>query len=87
MDTVQASSYIPLDGLGTVSASVARYAFDIADWDRSGWVVPLGVAGEPDHRHAHDQQEAWRAGRLLPAPYSPRAVEQAVSEKITLLPG
>jgi penicillin G amidase len=87
MDTVQASSYIPLDGLRTVSASVARYAFDLADWDRSGWVVPLGAAGEPGHRHAHDQQEAWRAGRLLPAPYSARAVQQAAGEKITLLPG
>lgn len=87
MDTVQASSYIPLDGLRTVSASVARYAFDLADWDRSGWVVPLGATGEPGHRHAHDQQEAWRAGRLLPAPYSPQAVQQAASESIMLVPG
>jgi penicillin G amidase len=87
MDTVQASSYIPVDGLRTVSASVARYAFDLADWDRSGWVVPLGAAGEAGHRHGHDQQEAWRTGRLLPAPYSPRAVQQAASEKITLVPG
>ena len=87
MDTVQASSYIPVDGLRTVSASVARYAFDLADWDHSGWVVPLGTAGEAGHRHAYDQQEAWRAGRLVPAPYSPRAVQQAASEKITLIPG
>jgi penicillin G amidase len=86
MDTVQASSYIPVDGLRTVSASVARYAFDLADWDRSRWVVPLGAAGEAVHRHAHDQQEAWRAGRLLPAPYSQRAVQQAATEKIMLVP-
>ena len=86
MDTVQASSYIPVDGLRTASASVARYAFDLADWDRSGWVVPLGTAGEAGHKHAHDQQEAWRAGLLLPAPYSPRAVQQAASEKIMLIP-
>jgi penicillin G amidase len=86
MDTVHASSYIPADSLRTVSASVARYAFDVADWDRSGWVVPLGAAGEPGHRHAHDQQEAWRTGRLLPAPYSPRAVQEAAEEHITLVP-
>jgi len=87
MDTVQASSYVPVDGLRTVSGSVARYAFDVADWDRSGWVVPLGADGEPGTRHAHDQQETWRAGRLLPAPYSRRAVVAAAEERVTLLPG
>jgi penicillin G amidase len=87
MDTVQASSYAPVEGLGTVSASVARYTFDVADWDRSGWVVPLGAAGEPGTPHAHDQQEAWRTGQLLPAPYSRRAVQAAAAEQITLAPG
>jgi penicillin amidase len=87
MDTVQASSYVPVDGLRTASASVARYAFDLADWDRSGWVVPLGAAGDPGHQHALDQQEAWRTGRLLPAPYSRRAVQEAARERSTLMPG
>ncbi|MGH3300894.1 MAG: penicillin acylase family protein [Streptosporangiaceae bacterium] len=87
MDTVQASSYLPVEGLRTASGSVARYAFDVADWDRSGWVAPLGAAGEPGSRHATDQQEAWRTGRLLPAPYSPRAVRAAARDRLTLLPG
>ncbi|MGO8958318.1 MAG: penicillin acylase family protein [Streptosporangiaceae bacterium] len=86
MDTVQASSYIPVDGLRTSAASVARYAFDLADWDRSGWVVPLGAAGDPGRPHAHDQQEAWRTGRLLPAPYSQQAVRAAAEERLTLVP-
>jgi penicillin G amidase len=87
MDTVQASSYLPVEGLRTATGSVARYAFDLADWDSSAWVVPLGGAGEPGSRHAFDQQEAWRAGRLLPAPYSRRAVQSVVEEQVTLLPG
>lgn len=87
MDTVQASAYLPVDGLRTASGSVARYAFDVADWDRSGWVVPLGAAGEAAHPHGNDQQEAWRTGRLLPAPYSRRAVQAAAQDRITLLPG
>ena len=87
METVQASSYMPVDGLRTASGSVARYAFDIADWDNSGWVVPLGAAGEPGSRHAYDQQDAWRTGRLLPAPYSRQAVEAAAKERYRLLPG
>ncbi len=86
MDTVQASSYLPFEGLHTASGSVARYAFDVADWDSSGWVVPLGSAGQPGHRHAHDQQEAWRTGQLLPAPYSRRAVQAAAQAQDRLLP-
>jgi len=86
MDTVQASAYLPVDGLRTVTGSVARYAFDLADWDQSAWVVPLGAAGEPGTRHAFDQQEAWRAGRLLPAPYSRRAVQSVAEELVKLLP-
>lgn len=86
MDTVQASSYIPVEGLRTASASVARYAFDLADWDRSGWVVPLGAAGDPRAGHGHDQQQAWRTGRLLPAPYSWPAVQAVAEEQFTLLP-
>ncbi len=87
MDTVQASSYVPVEGLRTVSGSVARYAFDLADWDRSAWVVPLGAAGDAASPHATDQQDAWRTGRLLPAPYSPRAVRAAARDRLTLLPG
>jgi penicillin G amidase len=87
MDTVQASSYLPFESLHTASGSVARYAFDVADWDRSGWVVPLGSAGQPGHRHAYDQQEAWRTGQLLAAPYSRRAVQAAAEEQDRLLPG
>ncbi len=86
MDTVQASSYLPVEGLRTAAGSVARYAFDVADWDRSGWVVPLGAAGNPASPHGHDQQEAWRTGRLLPAPYSWPAVRAAAQDRLTLLP-
>ncbi|HEY2508793.1 MAG TPA: penicillin acylase family protein [Streptosporangiaceae bacterium] len=87
MDTVQASSYLPFDGLRTITGSVARYAFDVADWDRSGWAVPLGASGEAGSHHAADQQDAWRTGRLLPAPYSPRAVRSEAEGHDSLVPG
>jgi penicillin amidase len=50
--------------------SVARYAWDLAGLDRSGWVVPLGAAGDPASPHHHDQLAAWTAGLLLPLPFS-----------------
>jgi len=46
--------------------SVARYVWDLADRDASGWVVPLGAAGHPDHLHHRDQLPLWVAGDLVP---------------------
>ncbi len=46
--------------------SVARYVWDLAGLDRSGWVVPLGAAGDPADPHHHDQMPAWVDGTLLP---------------------
>ena len=86
MDTVQASSYLPFESLRTAAGSVARYAFDVADWDRSGWAVPLGADGVPGAQHAYDQQDSWRTGRLLPALYSRSAVEAAATGRLQLLP-
>ncbi len=46
--------------------SVARYVWDLAGLDRSGWVVPLGASGDPASPHHHDQLDAWLDARLLP---------------------
>ena len=86
MDTVQAAPYLPSEDLKARTASVARYCFDLFDWDRSGWVVPLGAAGDPYAPHAFDQQEAWRSGQLLPANWSRQAVEAVASSRDVLEP-
>ena len=82
-DTVLASAYTPTAGFDVKAGPVARYAFDLSDWDRSQWVVPLGAAGAPPSPHAADQQEAWAAGRLFPAPYSRAAVEASAAAAVT----
>ncbi len=46
--------------------SVARYVWDLAGLDRSGWVVPLGAYGDERSPYAFDQLDAWVEGRLLP---------------------
>lgn len=46
--------------------SVARYVWDLADREASGWVVPLGAAGDPRSPHHHDQLDAWARGELVP---------------------
>ena len=68
-DTVQAASYIPGAGFGLSSTSVARYVFDLGDWERSAWVVPLGSSGHPGSPHYADQARAWGEVELLPMRY------------------
>jgi penicillin amidase len=46
--------------------SVARYVWDLADRDKSGWVVPLGASGDPRSPHHHDQLSRWAEARLVP---------------------
>jgi penicillin amidase len=68
-DTVQASAYVPAAGFEVTLTSVARYVFDLGDWERSGWIVPLGASGHPGSPHYADQAPDWAALRLRPMRY------------------
>jgi penicillin G amidase len=68
-ETVQAASFIPGAGYTLSSTSVTRYLFDLDDWNRSAWVVPLGSSGHPGSPHYADQSEAWAALQLFPMLY------------------
>ena len=59
-DTVQAADFIPAAGFELAVTSVARYVFDLGDWERSAWIVPLGVSGT---RAARTTQTRRRTGR------------------------
>ncbi len=64
-DCVLSTTSIP--GLDlVVRGPVARFVWDLADRERSRWVVPLGADGALDAPHHHDQLDAWAAGVLLP---------------------
>ncbi len=87
-DTPQCGSY---SGLGagdfTVTGlSVNRYCFDCADWEKSGWVVPLGSSGHPGSPHYADQHIAWSTQQLLPMHYSWDAVIANAEETQRLEP-
>jgi penicillin amidase len=68
-DTVQAADFIPAVGFELSSTSVARYVFDLGDWERSAWIVPLGASGHPGSPHYADQSADWSATRLHPMRY------------------
>lgn len=45
---------------------VARYLWDLADRDRSRWVVPLGTSWRAESPHRLDQLEPWSRGETIP---------------------
>ena len=69
-DTVQAADFLPAAGFELAVTSVARYVFDLGDWERSAWIVPLGASGHPGSTHYADQAADWAAVRLHPMRYS-----------------
>jgi len=85
-DTVFASSHAAGIGFGVTGASVARYVFDLADWDASSWIVPLGAHGDSASPHFADQRAQWAAGELVPMRYSWDAIDAHASARTELRP-
>ena len=83
-DTVRCGSTVPETGERAAAASVARYVYDLADWDNSAWVVPHGVSGVRGSGHDLDQRRAWLAGELVPMPYSAARVAEMTIHEGTL---
>jgi len=78
-DTPQAGGFAGL-GAGDFkisSTSVSRYLFDLSDWEKSGWVVPLGSSGHPGSEHFADQGESWSHQELYPMRYDWANVERS----------
>jgi penicillin amidase len=85
-DTVQAATFAPGAGFTLTSTSVARYAFDLNDWDNSGWIVPLGASAHPGSPHYADQRTDWSDVQLRPMLYDWEKVRAAAETTQRLEP-
>jgi penicillin amidase len=85
-DTPQAGSYSPGDQFVMTSMSVARYTFDLADWEGSRWVVPLGSSGHPGSPHYADQAPVWQQVSMLPMTYNWEKLEAQAESHQSALP-
>ena len=80
-DTVRQGGTAPEAGERAIHGSVARYAFDLDDWDSSGWVVPHGVSGVRGSGHDLDQRQVWLDCELVPMAYSSEAVAEVTAHE------
>lgn len=82
-ECVWASGVAPPALTGT-AGPVARYVFDLADWDNSRWVVPHGVSGDPRADHHLDQLDDWAHVQYRPMRYTDEAIDAATESTIEL---
>jgi penicillin amidase len=63
-----------------------REILDVGDWDRSVITNVPGESGDPSSKHYSDLLQDWAEGRYHPLPFSRKAVEAAMDERILLEP-
>jgi penicillin amidase len=85
-DTPQATHLSPGAGYTVTSSAVARYIFDLADWNESRWIVPLGSSGHPGSPHYADQAELWSRIEDVPMLYDWEAIQREAETVQTLEP-
>jgi penicillin G amidase len=77
-ETVFTTGYIPhVAGTHVAYASLARYVFDVGNWEASRWVVFHGAAGDPREPHYDSQSALWLRGATVPMHYDWTAVRDA----------
>lgn len=84
-ECVWATSTAP-PSTGASNGQVARYVFDVGDWDRSRWIVPHGVSGDSRSTHHLDQLHDWAGMRLRPMRFSTASVDAATESVVDLPP-
>ncbi len=63
-----------------------RQIIDLSDWDKSVMTNVPGESGDPASKHYRDLLEPWAKGQYHPMPFTRKAVEAALDEKIILEP-
>ena len=81
-DTPQQGRYAPSDPFTMSATSVARYVYDLANWNNCAWIIPLGASGHPGSPHFADQAALWGQVKLVPMLYDwERIAAQAESRQ------
>ena len=85
-DTVMAHGVIAGGGMAAAYGPLARYAFDVGDWEACRWAVFHGVSGHPGSPHYADQNAAWSDCAMVPMRYGWTEIEAAATARQVLRP-
>jgi penicillin amidase len=85
-DTVLATGIAPAFGTAATYGALARYVFDVGDWEACRWSVFHGTSGHPGSPHYADQNAPWSVCAMVPMHYDWDVVAQAAVMVQTLRP-
>jgi penicillin amidase len=85
-DTVFANGLLPSGGPRTTYGALARYVFDVGDWENSRWTVFHGTSGHPGSPHYTDQHAASAEARLTPMRYGWDGIAACATARQSLEP-
>jgi penicillin amidase len=85
-DTVLATGILPSAGPAATYGALARYVFDVGNWEACQWSVFHGASGQPGSRHYADQNPAWSACEMVPMRYDWTAIAAAAAGVLLLHP-
>lgn len=68
------------------SGASYRQIIDAGNWDRSVMTNVPGESGDPSSKHYDDLIEDWEWGQYHPMPFSRKAVEAVMEERLLLMP-
>ena len=68
-DTIQANGLSAAGGPEATYGAIARYVYDVGNWDACRWAVFHGVSGDPDSPHYSDQNPLWSRCEMVPMLY------------------
>jgi penicillin amidase len=82
-DTVMANGcYWASSGLTAAYGAVARYVFDVGNWDNSAWIVFHGASGHPASPHFADQHALWASVQMVPMLYDWSKITKASDQLV-----
>ena len=85
-DTVWANGIIAPVGPRAQYGALARYMFDVGDWENSRWGVFLGTSGHPGSPHYASQHAAWARCAMVPMRHGWAGLAAAAVTSQTLRP-
>jgi penicillin amidase len=84
-DTVGATGFYG-ESFDQVEGASYRQIFDLSDWDKAVAINAPGQSGQPGSRHYSDLLPLWSDWQYFPLMYSPKAVENNVTDRLLLQP-
>lgn len=73
-------------GPAATYGAVARYVFDVGNWEACRWSVFHGASGHPGSPHYADQNAAWTAGEMVPMLYGWDRIAAEAETRMEIVP-